>query len=560
MKIRRLFLGCFLGILLVSGCAEKDGETEKGRTAEQAEGQEEELSWQEAAHTPYGKYPELVTYTLGQLGGENNSNLPDGDTYEDNAYTRYLREVLQIQNEDQFREKAERYSQYVQVLVKDGTLPDVLMVNDRETLEKLVAHDMLEDLTAAYEECTSPRIKEMYQSYSGNLLETGTFDGKLLALPETVIDHGPCLLWLRKDWMEELGLEEPKSLEDAYGIVQAFVENRMGCEEGEEPVGLLCDPGLVGNTSSNYSMDPVFTSFGAHPQRWMRNEEGKIVYGSLTEEVRESISFLRKLYREGILDQSFALRQQNNLRDLVINGKCGAFFGLWWTPNNPLMEARDKDPTADWQPFYLTGDRESADNVFASYADRKYVVVRKGYEHPEIVMKIVSVLFDYSRFEAEDADEVNEYFALNVDPTARPLVINVDYNDATYQITKEIREVLAGEKSEEEISAIARSYYEASSRFLREGEKASSMDWAAYTSRLSAVGLLVDEDYEPPSYEILNGVDGNIPDYLLELETKAFLQIILGKKPISYFDKFVEEWYEQGGAELTALVQQSGRL
>ena len=43
----------------------------------------------------------------------------------------------------------------------------------------------------------------------------------------------------------------------------------------------------------------------------------------------------------------------------------------------------------------------------------------KGYEHPEIVMKIISVLFDYSRYTAEDADEVNEYFALNVDPTAR---------------------------------------------------------------------------------------------------------------------------------------------
>ena len=30
----------------------------------------------------------------------------------------------------------------------------------------------------------------------------------------------------------------------------------------------------------------------------------------------------------GILDQNFALRAQNNLRDLVVEGKCGAFF---WT-------------------------------------------------------------------------------------------------------------------------------------------------------------------------------------------------------------------------------------
>lgn len=32
-------------------------------------------------------------------------------------------------------------------------------------------------------------------------------------------------------------------------------------------------------------------------------------------------------------------------------------------------------------------------------------MVRKGYEHPEIVMKILSVLFDYTRYEAKDADD-----------------------------------------------------------------------------------------------------------------------------------------------------------
>ena len=45
--------------------------------------------------SPYAAYPELVTYTLGQMSGANNSNLPDGDTYEDNVYTRYLRKNVE---------------------------------------------------------------------------------------------------------------------------------------------------------------------------------------------------------------------------------------------------------------------------------------------------------------------------------------------------------------------------------------------------------------------------------------------------------------------------------
>ena len=50
--------------------------------------------WEYASTTPDGKYPELVTYTLGKMTGANNSNLPKGETYENNAYTRYLREYL----------------------------------------------------------------------------------------------------------------------------------------------------------------------------------------------------------------------------------------------------------------------------------------------------------------------------------------------------------------------------------------------------------------------------------------------------------------------------------
>lgn len=383
-------------------------------------------SWEKASTTAYGKYPELVTYTLGQLNGANNSNLPEGNTYEDNAYTRYLKEILNVQNQSIYMEREDRYNDYVNVLVNDHTLPDVLVVCDRETLYNLVENDLIEDLTEVYANCTSPRIKAMYNSYGSQLLGAGTFDGKLMALPEAVIDHGPCLLWLRKDWMEQLGLEEPESFEEAMDIIQAFQENRMGAEEGEEPVGLVCDTNLVSVTSQNYSVEPVFEKFYAYPRRWIKDENGEIVYGSLTKETKSALAYLRELYKRGILDENFALRAQNNLRDLVVEGKCGAFFGLWWTPNNPLMEEIENDPEADWEPYYLTADYQEKNNVYTSFSDNKYVVVRKGYEHPEIIMKIVSVLFDYSRFEdKENADEINSYFGLNVDPTARPLVIRI---------------------------------------------------------------------------------------------------------------------------------------
>lgn len=515
----------------------------------------EDREWEEAENTPYGKYPELVTYTLGQMSGANNSNLPEGNTYEDNAYTRYLRKMLNIQNESVHMEREERYDEYVNILVKDHTLPDVLVVSDRETLHELVENDLVADLTDVYKSCTSPRIKEMYDSYGGELLEGGMFDGRLMAIPETVIDHGPCLLWLRKDWMEELDLAEPKTLEEAFTIIEEFKKNRMGTEPGEEPIGLLCDTSLVGTTSTNYSVEPVFDNFGAFPQRWIMDEYGGVVYGSVTGETKEALGYLNQLYERGILDTDFALRAQNNLRDIVVEGKCGAFFGLWWTPNNPLMDTYDRDGTAEWEPYYLTEDALNGSQRFTTFRDNKYVVVRKGYEHPEIVMKIISVLFDYTRYEAKDADEVNSYFALNVDPTARPLVINVDYYEATYKVTENIRKALNGKISVNSLSAIEKSYYDACSNYL-EGRNVTAEDWAAYKSRISAVGLLIDGDYKPPVRKYLEDTDGEIPEALKTLEKNMFIQIIMGKKPLDYFDEFVELWYEQGGKELTEQVRE----
>ena len=53
-----------------------------------------------------------------------------------------------------------------------------------------------------------------------------------------------------------------------------------------------------------------------------------------------------------------------------------------------------------------------------------------------------------------------------------------------------------------ELSAIEKSYYEAC-RNYQDGGNYSAEDWAAYKSRISAVGLLVDGGYVPPKRRYL---------------------------------------------------------
>ena len=55
--------------------------------------------------------------------------------------------------------------------------------------------------------------------------------------------------------------------------------------------------------------------------------------------------------------------------------------------------------------------------------------------------------------------------------------------------------------------------------------------------------------------EYLDDTGVEIPRSLKELEKDSFLQIIMGEEPVSYFDTFVEEWYRQGGRELTEQIR-----
>lgn len=514
-----------------------------------------EEEWETASHTPYGKYPEEVIYTLGKISGINNANLPVGETYENNGYTRYLKDILNIQNKDIFEmEDGDQYNETVKLAIKDRDIPDIMVVKGEDNLRELVKNGLVEDLSVVYEECMTDRVKEMYESYGDGLLQSATFDGKLYAFPDTVIDHGAMLIWMRKDWIDELNLEEPQTMEEAMEIIGKFVEEDMA--GNGETIGLACNTSMISKSSSTYSMDPIFTMFHAAPQKWILDEKGSVTYGSLTPETKSSLAYLNQLYQNGILDPRFMLRTPENIDDLISGGKCGAFFGSWWAPNNPLMLSYSADPGADWQPYFLTKEDENKVRTFESYTDWQYVVVRKGYEHPEIVPKYISVMFDYSRYEDKKAEEINEYFALNVDPTARPLNINVDYKDTLYRTTRNIRDTIEGEYQIEELTGLEKSYYNTCKSYLN-GNLTTANAWAAYASRITAVGLLVDSGIESNLPLSLGNVDSEVPYDLLKLEKQTFLQIVSGEKPVAYFDTFISEWYTRGGKELTQEVRKA---
>ena len=559
MKRRSIISQILVIVMLLSlvGCGSDAIEKE---TTEALNEEEYEQQMLEAETTPYGKYPETIYYSLGKVTGDNNSNMPAGDTYENNEYTRYLLDKINVQNKDAF--EANEYKDYdekAEMDIKTRNIPDIMVVSDYDTLKEVVEAGLVEDLTDVYEKCATPRIKEIYDSYGESVLSTAMFDGKLMAIPETSIATGPSLIWLRKDWMDKLGLDDPKTLEDVLDIVREFIKKDPGENGPGNTVGLVCDEELTGDTgyAYEYQLDMIFTSFGAYPKQWIE-KDGEAVYGSVQPEAREALIKIHELYEEGVIDNSFLFRTKSNIVELIEGGQCGSFFGPWWAPNNPLCDVIATDTEADWRPYLVSTDGSPSGKI--SYASQKsvgqYVVVRKGFEHPEIAVNIISVLFDYARYEGDDVEGIKAYYEMNVAPTAYPLTINVDYKDALNRCYKDLTAAMNGEKKESELPILESSYYNVCKDYESKTEHTPE-EWAAYTSRITALGLISKAEASGRLDEVESLYFGETETMktkwlsLCESEKEIYLQIVTGDKNISYFDVFVKKWQSGGGIKIT---------
>ncbi len=545
-------------MLILAGCKSPAGFASN-------DNEEYNARMEEARTTPFGAYPETIEYTLGKMTSVNNSNMPENDTYTDNAYTRYIKSVINVQNVDAFEANDSQYDTNVSMVISMGSLPDIMVVSSQDEVEQLVEAGLIEDLTESYNNCISDRIRKMYESYGDSLKDMVTYDGKIMALPETNITDGPNLVWLRKDWMDKLGLSEPHTIDDVVNIVKHFISEdpeNNGVDASGKPntVGLAVDTDVTGECgySSEFLLDIIFACFGAYPKQWIMNDDGEIVYGSVTDEAKEALSYINNLYNQGVIDNDFLLRTSTNICELIENGLCGSFFGPWWAPNNPLANAVSRNPDADWQPYLIATDSDGTTSYHSQNPCYKYVVVRKGYEHPEIAAKMISVMFDKVRFDCTDSEEFKNYYQINVEPTARPLSINVDYNNALSICYRNIDAAISGRKNPDSLELLERSFYDACSEYIKNANKTSTQ-WAAYMSRIKACSLIAQDNIKVVDSLYFKTTDTMKSHWwrLKAKEKEAYLKIISGEEDISYFDTFVKEWNEQGGQTITSEVSES---
>lgn len=120
-------------------------------------------------------------------------------------------------------------------------------------------------------------------------------------------------MMIREDWLQELGLEAPETIEEWETVLRAFknkgVENPLSIRANE-----LYQTNLF-NTAYNISND------------FYLDDNGKIQYGPIQQEYKEYLITLNNWYNEGLLDPDFASIDTKIIDYNILNGQTGATFG-----------------------------------------------------------------------------------------------------------------------------------------------------------------------------------------------------------------------------------------
>lgn len=221
------------------------------------------------------------------------------------------------------------------LLLASGNYPDVFFKAgfSGAELEKYGKQGVLLPLNDLIDEY-APNLKALIEERGIKDLLTSS-DGNIYSLPE-LDDPGLAAnpLWFNQAWLNKLGLEEPKNLDELYNVLKAFKE--------KDPNG----NGLADEIPFTANVDatpirlllPYFT--GIDYGTYSRIENNSLTYVPTSNEFKEYISYVHKLYSEGLMDKnSFT----NTIEQQKALGASGDVLGAFFDAGAFLTVGRERD-------------------------------------------------------------------------------------------------------------------------------------------------------------------------------------------------------------------------
>lgn len=233
------------------------------------------------------------------------------------------------------------------VLLASGDLPDMIeydWFSFPGGPEKAIADGYILKLNDVIDKY-APNLKKYLQEHPEIDKMVKTDNGSYYTFPFLRGDpllqtyQGPIV---RKDWLDELGLPIPETLDDWYIMLKAFKEKK----------GATAPLSIQGGTSKPLDLIRQGAFTGVFGVRWgWYQEEDKVKFGPMEPGFKQFLATFRQWYEEGLLDKNFAAVDGKALDANMTSGATGATvanagggIGKW----TPIL--KEKDPKAVLAP------------------------------------------------------------------------------------------------------------------------------------------------------------------------------------------------------------------
>lgn len=389
----------------------------------------------------------------------------------------------------------------------------------------------LNDLIDQY----APNLKKLLESDPELDKMVKTDSGQYYAFPmvrnsEGVVFRGPML---RKDWLDELSLEVPVTIDDWHTVLTAFKEKK----------------GAVAPLTALYQnkMNLQDAFFGAYKTShgFYINDEGKVNFGPLDPQYKDVMTLFRQWYSEGLIDKDFPIVERNTLDKRLLNGESGAtVFLLGGGMGKWLESGKAQDPAFDLvaapypvvnageRPF--TGQRDFKYNPKASAA----ITTSASKEELETIVKWLDFAFsEQGTMIYNFGIEGESYTIENGVPTFTDMIVKNEKYTSQQMLAQ---------------------YTIPNGAYQMHEQKTTN----TFPQQDDAVKIWAETDAEKhimPAF-ITPTVDESkkvaqtmtaINTYLEEM----FIKFIMGNEPIDNFDKFVKQLEDMGIRDVITIYQ-----
>lgn len=354
-------------------------------------------------------------------------------------------------------------------------------------------------------------------------------------------------LW-RMDWLRNVGIDKvPETLDEWEAALRAFRyddPNRSGKQDTY---------GMSGDMATAWwrSFPDIFLAFDVLPYEWVERD-GKIVWGGCLPETKEALALLRRWVEEDLIDPDFAIEPAHLVEQNFANGKTGYVdyegrFGSFQLiyPASYLSLVKRLTPDAELAvAAFPAGPRGHRGGRIQGASGNALAFGSHLADEPEKVIRVLKMMEAFATDEQLAIDACLGKQGLHWDfvpPFHGPGRVP-PYDDRYTGEREALGQLNAGSMFHPDTPhlTVLNKYKGKEARAHR--DKYRRLEWA----RRDALGTT---EFVPRSEEYLGD--------LRLMQQIAFTEILTGDRELDYFDTFVKDWHEQGGA---ILVEEANKM